>query len=102
MSIAQEILAQLGGRGFSMMTGAKNFVDHGNGLGFRIGRNASRANHIKVTLTPADLYDVEFSAVSVRGCNRVARVEGIYVDQLRPIIAEQTGLCLTIPTLRRA
>lgn len=101
MSIAQQIYAQLGGRAFSMMTGAKNFVDHGNGLGFRIGRNAGRANHILVTLTPADLYDVEFSASSVRGHNRVALVEGVFVDQLKPIISEQTGLALELPVIRR-
>ena len=39
MSVARTILSQLGGNKFAAMTGAKNFVDCGDALSMRIGRN---------------------------------------------------------------
>ena len=46
MSIATIILDQLGGPGFIMMTGAKNFVSDGNTLRMTLPRNASGANRL--------------------------------------------------------
>lgn len=58
--IASDIMAQLGGHKFVVMTGARDIVALDRGVKFRIGRNASKANMIRVTLTSMDTYIVEF------------------------------------------
>lgn len=58
--IANIILQQLGGRHFAIMTGAKQFVAIENGVRFRIGRNATRANQVKIVLRFDDTYNMEF------------------------------------------
>lgn len=121
-AIAQTILAQLGGNKFRVMTGATNFLDLGEaqaqdarpehgcpaiparlgGLSFKIGRFAGvKTTHVRVTLTLADLYNVEF--FNVRGCNMktLATVEGVYADQLREIFTRQTGLETSLGTMGR-
>ena len=60
MTIAATILAQLGGSRFIAMTGAKNLVNHGSALTFKIGRNSSKANMVRVTLNSDDTYTVDF------------------------------------------
>lgn len=60
MVVAENIRQQLGGSRFAVMTGAKNFVAIDNGLRFRIGRNASKANMVEITLNGLDLYDIKF------------------------------------------
>ena len=58
--IAKIILQQLGGGQFAMMTGAKEFVAIDNGVRFRIGKNHSRANVVKIILRGDDTYNMEF------------------------------------------
>lgn len=58
--IAKIILQQLGGRQFAMMTGAKQFVAIDNGVRFRIGKNKTRANLVKIVLRGDDTYNMEF------------------------------------------
>lgn len=60
MTVATTIYNQLGGGRFTAMTGAKNFAAREDSLTFRIGRNASKANMVKITLNGLDLYDIEF------------------------------------------
>lgn len=60
MTLAQEILQQLGGHQFCVMTGAKNIVSIDNGLRLQFGRNASKANVLKVLLDGFDTYTVQF------------------------------------------
>jgi hypothetical protein len=50
MSVAKTILNQLGGNKFAAMTGAKNFVDCGDALSMKIGRNKTSSNYLKITL----------------------------------------------------
>lgn len=91
-TIAQTILAQLGGNRFLAMTGAKDLVNTGKGLQFAIGRGASnKADKVVVTLTYADLYDVRF--LTIRGVNMTERgtVEGVHADRLAAVFTEQTG-----------
>lgn len=59
-TVATEILRQLGGNHFVVMTGAKNFVALEDGIKFTIGSNASKCNLVKITLTAMDDYVVEF------------------------------------------
>lgn len=94
MTVAQTILQQLGGGRFIAMTGAKNFLGREDGLSFKIGSNAKRISHVRVTLTPADLYNVEFLSIRGTSIKTAAVVEGAYFDNLADVIAENTGLAV--------
>ncbi|MFA7291893.1 MAG: hypothetical protein WC023_06550 [Rhodocyclaceae bacterium] len=92
MQTAQTILQQLGGNRFCAMTGATNFVGREDGLSFKVGRNAKRVTHVRVTLTPADLYEVEYLAIRGTTIRPVAKSEGVYADMLRDDFTRETGL----------
>lgn len=99
--IAKIILQQLGGTGrLNIMTGAKNFVAIENGVRFNIGRNAKGVNVVTIVLNASDTYDVEFGAarrVKLEMRYTVKdRTEGAYVDMLKPIFENATGMYLTI------
>jgi len=97
--VAKTILAQLGGNRFAVMTGAKNLM-HGadsNGspyLSFKLpSRFATNGiNFVRVTLTPADDYKVEFVKVWGMNLKTIAVREGVYADTLRSVFTEATGL----------
>jgi hypothetical protein len=92
---AKIILEQLGGAGrLRAMTGAYNFQDTGSGLSFRIKN--PKANCIKVTLTRADLYDVEVGRIRGGEYTVVKRVDGLYDDQLKSVIEKATGMRLSM------
>ena len=109
--IAKTILQQLGGNKFIAMTGASKFQAHGGGpgerpaLAFRIPTRKG-INAVKVTLTPGDVYTVEFLKVTPPGFNgegfRPAsavvkkKVEGVYFDQLQTVFTEATGLLTSL------
>lgn len=98
MSVAKTILQQMGGR-VGMMTGAKDFLDLGNGVKFSLPRGSAKdkINMVKITLNGNDLYDIEFlqyrprkfDVVTVKECN------DIYCDMLKEIFEENTGLYLS-------
>lgn len=88
------ILAQLGGRRFILMTGAKNLQSTPNSFSFRLPKAFALQgiNHVKIELTPADLYRVTFG--KIKGLDyKIIRVEdGIYADGLRLTFTHYTGL----------
>lgn len=91
--IAQTILSQLGGKRFIVMTGSKNFVDHGDALFFWLAKNSSRANRCKITLDANDTYTVEFMRYSkLLDFTPVKKLEGVYCDQLQEVFTSVTGL----------
>jgi hypothetical protein len=95
--IAQTILAQLGGNRFIAMTGAKNLTSSDNALSFKIGRNSSRANCVRIELTPSDTYTMTFQRAArskTQGfqIKEVEKIEGVYCDQLQSIFTKVTGL----------
>ena len=93
MSVAKTILSQLGGNKFCAMTGAKNFLDHGDALSMKIGRNSSNSNYLKITLNMMDLYDVHFSKVSKMGEEKsVKEYNNVYNDMLVEIFESHTGM----------
>jgi hypothetical protein len=95
LTVATTILAQLGGNHFRVMTGAKNFIGGENDLSFRLpgsGFAKDGINHVRITLTPLDLYDIEFSRVRGRSVKMLHRETGIYFDQLREVFRLHTGL----------
>jgi hypothetical protein len=67
--IANTILQQLGGHGFTVMTGSRNYINLGNGLQMSLARNKTSANRLKIILD-----------------------EGVYFDMLQQIFTDVTGL----------
>lgn len=95
-TVAVEILRQLGGKRFIVMTGAKNFACTDNTAVFQIPRT-NGITHVKIILNAMDTYDIEF--IGIYGFNEpkiIARVEGIYNDQLQEIFTEKTGLATNL------
>jgi len=93
-TIATTILKQLGGNNFIAMTGAKNFLDIGNGLSFKIPKSKNGINYVKIILNPNDTYDIEFGRISSGkyGYKVIKRVYDVYFDQLHDIFTTYTGL----------
>ena len=110
MSVAETILAQLGGSRFQVMTGASSFssgkFSAGEGLTFRLPRAKHRIDAVRVILGADDLYQVEFlrrlSSLTEEpspgyfGCKLVSKVEGVFCDRLREIFETETGLATTL------
>ena len=97
-TVAVEILKQLGGNRFIVMTGAKNFCCDNNSICFKLPGTLTknRINYVKIKLNVMDTYDVEF--VSIWGANikTIAKVDGIYNDMLQDTVANYTGLYLGV------
>ena len=93
MSVAREILNQLGGNKFRVMTGAKNFMGCSEGLVMKIGRNSSNSNYLKITLNSMDLYDMEFAKVSRMGEKKsVTEYNNVYNDSMVEVFEKHTGM----------
>lgn len=100
LEIAKTILEQLGGRRFSIMTGAKNFVsmkpDENSlgGLKFSIGRNATACNTVMIKLMLDDTYTVQFMKFSPKNLTLTVLEESsdVYCDMLREVFTSYTGL----------
>jgi len=93
--IASTIISQLGGfNKLTAMTGAYNFVALDSGVAFKI-KNRS-ANYIKIILTPMDLYDLEIGRIRGTTYKVVKSANGLYSDQLKPIIEKTTGMYLSL------
>lgn len=90
--IAPTILAQLGGGRFLAMTGAKGLLGLPNGLAFQIGRNATRANRVRVTLDASDTYTITTSRYAKLNVTPVAKLEGVYAEDLQRAFTDLTGL----------
>lgn len=93
LTVATEILKQLGGRHFIAMTGCKNFFAEDYGLKMKLGRNNSGAQYLFITLNGLDLYDMQFLSIKRTG-ERVIRKEcnNIYCDMLQDTFTSVTGL----------
>jgi hypothetical protein len=95
--IAETILAQLGGNRFVAMTGARSFSsgimrDKQPGLSFRLSRCKDGIQSCIITLAPDDLYDIEFGRMVKHDYKVVKSHEGVYVENLRRLFTEATGL----------
>ena len=85
--IAFGIARHLGGSNrLVAMTGANNFVNHGNGLSFRVKSRV--ANYVKITLNGLDLYDVEIGKIHGNNYKVVKAVENLYFDNLIPVVED--------------
>lgn len=100
--IANIIYNQLGANRFAMMTGAKNFVAGDDFLMFSIGKNQSVYNKVRITLTPDDLYDLEFFKMNRLGdISKTKKFDGVYAEQLQDLITQVTGLYTSMGTMGR-
>lgn len=93
---AQTILSQLGGNKFLAMTGASNLTSRPDGLSFKVGRNAGKVTHVRVTLTAMDDYQVEF--LNIRGVNvkPVTSYRCLQADQLGEAFERATGMRVSL------
>jgi len=94
MTVANEIAKQIGGRAFFMM-GTRHKLGGPNYLSFDI-RGSRVYQKVQVTLEPDDTYKVEFFKFRKYEISRYEEVKGVYVDQLRGVISEHTGLALSL------
>lgn len=101
--IAATIREQLGGRKFEAMTGAKDFMFGPKYLQFRLPANFARSgiNIVKISLTPADLYDVEYMKYGRLNFKTIAVSKGLMFDQLRSDFTAKTGLDTSLGTAGR-
>ena len=100
-NIARTLLTQLGT--LIPMFGAKNILDTGRGVQFKIGRNPKRITHITIELADDDTYDVKLSRVPsmkmlLKGAETVncGEFEMVYADQLHSLLEATTGLCASL------
>ena len=102
---ADTTLKQLGGSGrLKAMIGAKDFMsdDGGKTLMFKFpNRGAGKPNYVKITLTSADLYDIQFGRITNKkaagpALKKLKSYDGIYADQLKSIFEKETGLRLSL------
>jgi len=92
LTVAKTILHQLGGNRFIAMTGAKNFIGSNNSMSFKIGRNSSKTNYIRISLNVMDLYKMEFLNIRSGKMKTVEEFENVYSDALQAIFTSVTGL----------
>lgn len=97
LKIANTILAQLGGRRFISMTGAKSFIGGENYLMFNLPTGFAKdgINKVRITLDWTDTYIFEALKVS-RGTDlkfdTVDKLEYVYAEDLQEIFTRVTGL----------
>lgn len=100
MPVAREIHRQLG-RGFSLITGARNFVgipEQRGGLMFSLpsGISPKRVNKVRIILNWMDTYTVEFWRVWGDKATLLNTVDDVYCDQLHDVLEDGTGLYTTL------
>jgi len=98
LTVAKEILRQLGGNKFIVMTGANNLIGSDNQLSFKVGRNSSRITHVIIRLNAFDLYDVEYVRVWGTKQEHIAASVALYFDQLRSDFTAKTGMATSLGT----
>lgn len=97
--IASTILEQLGGRAnrFAVMTGARDFVALESGVQFAIGKGAKAGiNKVRILLTPADTYTVEFWKIRGADATLVSTTDDVYCDSLSRVFEQATGFSTTL------
>ncbi|MBT9173471.1 MAG: hypothetical protein DDT21_01872 [Syntrophomonadaceae bacterium] len=94
--VAATIYRQMGGNRFCMMTGADRFTKTDNSLAFRIPKARVGINSVKVTLTQADEYDMEFGRIRAGTYTIVSTQEGVCFDMLQELFTAETGLAFRL------
>ena len=97
LQVANTILAQLGGRRFIAMTGARDFIGGDNFITFSLPAGFAKEgiNRIRITLDWTDTYI--FEALKVyRGpelkADTIEKRDFVYTDDLQEVFTRVTGL----------
>ncbi len=100
LTIANTILAQLGGGRFLAMTGARSLLGGSNSLTMHLPASlvTGRANRLRVTLDSDDTYTVALLKYVPRKleCVTLDTRSGIYCEGLRETFERMTGLRCTL------
>lgn len=95
--VADEILRQLGGRRFIVMTGARDMTYSKQLDGarkwptFTVKFPHGNAKILRIALAPSDTYTVQFMT---RTGKVIKELDDIYAEQLPDVVAQGTGLAL--------
>jgi len=92
LTVANEILNQLGGGRFKAMTGVKHVYGDENSLGMHLTKNKIKAKYLKITLDDSDTYTMEFSTMKGYDFVVLQKYEMVYADMLQDLFTEATGL----------
>ena len=96
LEVANNILAQLGGHRFVVMTGATQVYGSADALQFALpARSAKGIAKVRIVLDPSDTYTVTFYKKTrdrFAPFAAVAELGMVYADQLREIFEAHTGL----------
>jgi hypothetical protein len=96
--IAQTIIAQLGGKRFVKMTGARDFVATSCGVYFRLpGTPKAMIDHVHITLNSLDLYDVVYARTRGKKYKVIREVHDLYAENLQESFRQATGLETRMP-----
>ena len=96
MTIANEILRQMGGPAALVMVGGSA---HGDETSLTVKFKAKahkRINCVIITLDPSDTYTVKFCRVWNRTNVGVASFSDVYAEDLKGLIERTTGLYLSL------
>ena len=89
--VAQTIAKQLGNRAL-VMIGAKNLLSGPRYLQLKLGRNAGKWTHLKISLNDLDLYDFTFYRVRGLAVKQERHVFNVYCDVMLETIRNETGM----------
>ena len=92
MTVANTILAQLGGHRFTVFTGSSGYIGDETSLKFRIGSNPKRWTYCRICLNGSDLYDVTFSRWAGGQLVAEETTEDVCFMDLQDVFTYNTGL----------
>lgn len=101
-SIANEMLAQLGGRGFMAMVGARMPIyferDGKIVLRMAIGKNSHSINRFEIAYNEGqDLYELRFIHQRKSMDKVIKEYKGVYCDMLSSLFEQETGMTTRMP-----
>ena len=100
IEVANEIIRQLGGTKFRVMTGARDFMAIENGLAFKLSETMTKnkASRVRIVLDPTDTYTVSFwryrrqKSPGKSPMTIISEHELVYFDGLEQLFTAETGL----------
>jgi hypothetical protein len=92
LTVAKTILRHLGSERFVMTTGASGFIGSADSLTFKLGSNPRRVTHVRITVTPDDLYHVTFFTTAKGPRSH----DGVHGEMLKEVFGANTGLYTTL------
>lgn len=96
MTVANTILAQLGGKRFLAMTGAKSLCGDKDALSFKLPSQGGKTRGVLIRLLPSDTYSMKLFEMRRLEIVRDETREGIYCDNLRDVFTSMTGLATSL------